>query len=84
MDLSGVQRDWLVFAREGTVGVGAVRRVAADRLVVYIEGYGDVAVTEEQVAAVHDAKVVLDLERMPEDVRRAIAHAHDREGDAQP
>ena len=84
MDLSRVRRDWLVFAREGAVGIGAVRRVEPGRLLVYVEGYGDVPVAEEQIAAIHDEKVVIDPERMPEDVRRAIAHAHDREGDAQP
>ena len=83
MPFSDVRRDWAVFAREGDVAIGAVRAVGPDRLTVYVEGFGDVSVAADQVAAVHDAKVVLYLERMPADVRAAIAHAHDREGDGQ-
>ena len=83
MPLSDVRRDWAVFAREGEVAIGAVRRVAPDHLVIYLEGFGDVSVAAAQVAAVHDAKVVIDPERMPQHVRAAIARAHDREGDGQ-
>ena len=65
MELTDVQRDWSVFAREGAVAIGAVRRVEADRLVVYVEGFGDVPVARDQIASVHDAKVVIDRPGCP-------------------
>lgn len=81
MRLGDVQRDWAVFAHEGEVALGAVRRVAPDHLLVYVEGYGDVAIAEDQIAAIHDEKVVIDPERLSPEVRAAMSHAHDREGD---
>ena len=74
-----IRRDWLVFDREGGVGIGAVRRVDADALLVYIEGYTEITVHADDIASAHDGKVVLDADRLPEEVREAIRHAHDRE-----
>lgn len=79
MKLSQIERDWQVFAKEGVVGIGAVRRVAEDHITIYIEGFGDVRVKPEQIASVHDSKVVLNPSKMSEDVRSAIEHAHDQE-----
>ncbi len=79
MDFAQIRQEWSVFAREGDVSVGAVRDVARDHLVVYIEGYGDQIVTRDQVASAHDGKVVLNPAALPEAVQAAIAHAHDAE-----
>ncbi|MEL7301479.1 MAG: hypothetical protein AAFM92_13940 [Pseudomonadota bacterium] len=79
MSLKEIAEDWQVFAREGTVGVGAVRKVHPARLVVYIEGYGEIDVTAAQIAAAHDGKVILALDEMEPAVQNAILHAHDRE-----
>ncbi len=79
MKLADIQKDWQVFAREGTRAVGAVRGVSAGRIDVYIEGYGDVVLGPEQVETVHDTKVVLAMAALSEELRAAIARAHDRE-----
>lgn len=71
--------DWPVFAHEGEVAVGAVRRVSRDHLVVYVENAGDVRIALDHVRSVHDAKVVIAMDRLPEDIRALIEHAHDGE-----
>ncbi|MEL6914711.1 MAG: hypothetical protein AAFP13_09420 [Pseudomonadota bacterium] len=79
MSLKEIAEDWQVFASEGTLGVGAVRNVHPDHLIVYIEGYGEVHVYADQIAAAHDGKVVLDVDTLTDAVQHAIRHAHDRE-----
>lgn len=79
MRFSKVQRDWEVFVEEGKPGIGAVRQVAADHILVYIEGFGDVRLREEQVISTHDGKVIIAINSLSEDVQAAIRHAHDRE-----
>ena len=51
----------------------------ADALVVHVENAGDSMVPLEAVRRVHDGKVILAAERLDDRLRRAIAHAHDRE-----
>jgi len=51
----------------------------ANEVIVYIEGTGDQRVPMSAVAAAHDGKVVLKLSDLPDDVRRAVMHAHDQE-----
>ena len=68
-----------VFAREDGPSFGAVRVVHAHELVVDIEGYGDVVIPAEAVAAVHPGKVVVNPVQLTTDLRRAIARAHDQE-----
>lgn len=69
----------LVFVREDGASVGAVRGVQPHMLIIDIEGLGDVSVPADQVAAVHEGKVVLAYERLHPDVRKAVVHAHDHE-----
>jgi hypothetical protein len=80
MSLSEIATEWEVFAKEGTVGVGAVRKVAPKALTVYIEAYGEVQVTADQIASAHDGKVILKVETFDERTQAAIRHAHDAEG----
>jgi len=68
-----------VFAQEGASAFGAVRLVHPRQLYVDIEGYGDIEVPAIAVRAVHHGKVIVDVASLPDDVRRAIARAHDRE-----
>ena len=68
-----------VYTAEGGDPCGAVREVRPSELVVDIEGHGDFVVEAAAVSAVHDAKVVLDVRALPEELRNAIAHAHDEE-----
>ena len=74
-----LEPDLEVFAREGEVGIGAVRRVLADHIEVHIENHGTVLLAPEHVQRVHDGKLVLALDRLPADVRAAVERAHDRE-----
>ncbi len=68
-----------VYAAEGGDPVGAVRRVHPHELVIYVEGTGDLTVPATAVAAVHDGKVVLDLEALAPELRRAVGAAHQGE-----
>lgn len=71
----------MVFAADGSVGIGSVREVrqTAAELVVYIENAGDFVVPLGDIKAVHSGKVVLDLERIEPSLRTAIDHVHDAE-----
>jgi hypothetical protein len=64
---------------EGGEGVGAVRRVKDDRIMIYVENAGDFIIPASIVVAVHDGKVRIDPATLPETIRVAIEHAHDAE-----
>ncbi|UQA55784.1 hypothetical protein [Polyangium aurulentum] len=69
-----------VFGREDGEVFGGVREVRRNELVIDIEGLGDIVVPAAAVTAAHDQKVILDVKQLPQEVRDAIAHAHDQEG----
>ncbi|MCC8627365.1 hypothetical protein [Xanthomonas vesicatoria] len=71
----------MVFLRDGEVGVGAVRDILNDgaELVINIENGGDFVLPASAVRDVHSGKVLLDVDRLPEDVRNALRHVHDSE-----
>lgn len=79
MKFEGITTEWEVFAREGTVGIGGVRRVNRSSLLVYFENFGEAEIGYDQISAVHDGKVVLDFEKLPSELKTAIEHAHDIE-----
>lgn len=68
-----------VYLEEGGEEVGAVREVHRDHLLVYIENAGDFRVEGDAIRSVHDGKVLLDASLLDENLRAAIAHAHDEE-----
>lgn len=69
-----------LFLEEGGEEIGAVRKVAPDHLVVYIEAAGDFVVPGAWVRAAHHGKVVLDASKVEDDTLLQAAHrAHDRE-----
>jgi hypothetical protein len=70
-----------LFFEEGGEEIGAVRKVAPDHLVVYIEAAGDFVVPGGWVRAAHDGKVVLDPDKVDDKFRSAAAGAHERETD---
>jgi hypothetical protein len=70
-----------VFLEEGGEEIGAVRVVARDHLVIYIEAAGDFTVTGPEIAAVHDGKVRLDRTKLPELLLAAAQAAHAQETD---
>jgi hypothetical protein len=75
-----IEPGYQVYAGEGVDAVGGVRQLRGRDLVIDIEGAGDFVIPRRVVAAVHDQKVILDMGQLDENVRRAIAHAHDLEG----
>lgn len=79
MSMGEIAAEWEVFAQDGAVGVGAVRKVHKDRLTVYLEGFGEIEITADQIDSAHDGKVVIDPGKLPDAARLAVAHAHDRE-----
>jgi hypothetical protein len=68
-----------VFVGSSDEEVGAVRQVAHDHLVVYIEGSGDFRVDGANVLSAHDGKVVLDPTKLDDKLAAAITHAHESE-----
>ncbi|MEI7037654.1 hypothetical protein [Fulvimonas yonginensis] len=76
-----IEPGYMVFVADGEVGVGAVREVRGDsrELVVNIENGGDFTLPAAAIRDVHEGKVILDVEHLPEAVRHALAHPHDAE-----
>ena len=68
-----------VYLEEGGEEVGAVREVHREYMLIYIENAGDFRVGPAAIRSVHDGKVLLELARLDETLRAAIAHAHDEE-----
>jgi hypothetical protein len=70
-----------VFAKDGGEEIGAVRDLCGERpeIVVYVENGGEFTVPAAAIKAVHYQKVILEPERLPEDLRVAIRRAHDAE-----
>lgn len=63
----------------GTEDIGAVRKVAPDHLVVYVEAAGDFTVPGPWVRAAHDGKVILDPMKCDSTFLAAARGAHERE-----
>lgn len=70
-----------VFLEEGGEEIGAVRVVAKDHVVIYIEGGGDFTLHGPEIAAVHDGKVRLDPSKLPPALLNAAQAAHAQETD---
>lgn len=81
-ELSVIEVGYDVFVHDGDVKIGAVREVHKHAIVVYVENSGDFSVTRQAVAEVVEGKVVLYCDKLEQDLKRAINHAHDAE-DAQ-
>lgn len=74
-----VEAGQMVFVADGGVGVGAVREVRGDGLVINIQNAGDVVIPHHAVAEVHSGKVMLDLERLDPSIVERLRHVHDAE-----
>jgi hypothetical protein len=68
-----------LFLEEGGEEIGAVREIAPDHLVVYVEAAGDFTVPGPWVRAAHDGKVVLDPTKCDSPFLAAAHGAHERE-----
>ena len=79
MALSDIRTEDEVFTAEGTRGIGAVRAVHPDHLLVNFEGYGDVELQADAIASAHDGKVIVKPDALPADLRDRLPHIHDGE-----
>jgi hypothetical protein len=70
-----------VYLDQNPEEVGAVREVARDHLIVYIENSGDVQIAGPAVKSVHDGKVILDPAKLERGVLASMRQAHVRETD---
>ena len=64
------------FAQGAEEEFGAVRQVRQSDLVIYIEDAGDTIVPLSAVTDVIEGKVIVDVQRLEDGVRRAIERAH--------
>ncbi|MEM8823440.1 MAG: hypothetical protein AAGF30_07515 [Pseudomonadota bacterium] len=79
MSLATIRVEDEVFVRDGETGVGAVREVRLETLLIYFEGYGDIVIGPENIASAHDGKVLLKPETLPDDLQARLDHIHDTE-----
>ncbi len=68
-----------VFLHDGDKAFGAVRRVHAHGITVYVENAGDFEVPQSAVKAVDAEKVTLDPARIDPKLAEAIRRAHSGE-----
>jgi hypothetical protein len=74
-----IERGFMVFLAEGQEGIGAVREVGPDHIVIYVENGGEFTVPLTAIRRVHDDKVILDARHVDKALVSAVGHAHDRE-----
>jgi hypothetical protein len=74
--LPPIEVGYQAFAKGSEEEFGAVRQVRPQDLVVYIEDAGDTIIPIAAVTDVIEGKVIVDIQRLDENVRRAIANAH--------
>jgi hypothetical protein len=77
-----IEVGYQAFVSDGGEVFGAVRQVAPHgrpELVIYVENAGDFVVPLDAVEAVHSQKVILTCDKLGQDLRQAIGHAHDAE-----
>ncbi len=67
------------YVADGDDPFGAVRDLAADGVVIYVENAGDFFVPADAIADVHSQKVIVRCDKLEAELRRAIGHAHDAE-----
>ena len=79
MALKDIRVEDELFLRDGRLGIGAVREVRADSLLVWLEGWGETTLEPRHIAAAHDGKVVLDPSELPSEMRDGLLRAHDGE-----
>jgi hypothetical protein len=74
-----IEEGFEVFIADGEKPFGAVRQVAPRgraELTVYVENAGDFTIALSAVTAVHAQKVIVDVTKLAQPLRAAIARAH--------
>jgi hypothetical protein len=74
-----IETGFMAFLAEGKEGIGGVRAVADDHIVVYIENGGEFKIPRSAIRKVHDDKVILDPHKLDKALLTALGHTHDRE-----
>ena len=77
-----IEPGWQVFLADGADAFGAVRKLGhgdGAHLLVHVEGTGDFVLSVDDIEAVHDQKVIIHWDGLPEVMKEAIRHATDRE-----
>ncbi len=74
-----IEKGYMAFIAEGREGIGAVREVARDHIVIYVENAGEFEVPRSAVRKVHDEKVILNPKALDKRLLEALGHAHDSE-----
>ncbi len=74
-----IEKGFMAFIAEGDEGIGAVREVWRDHIMVYVENSGEFRVPRAAVRKVHDEKVILDPKQLDKRLLDAVGHAHDNE-----
>jgi hypothetical protein len=77
-----IEVGYQVFPTDGEEDFGAVREVAPGgrpEILVDIENSGDHVIPLDAVTTVTEQKVIVDVRKLPEEIRKAIQHAHDAE-----
>jgi hypothetical protein len=74
-----IEIGFMAFVAEGADGIGAVRGVSPDAIVIYVENAGEFIVPMTAVRKVHDQKVLLNPRLLDKALLDAIGHVHDSE-----
>jgi hypothetical protein len=74
-----IETGFMAFLAEGKEGIGAVRGVGPDAIVLYVENAGEFIVPMNAVRKVHDQKVLLNPRLLDKALLDAVGHVHDRE-----
>jgi hypothetical protein len=74
-----IEQGYMAFLAEGKEGIGAVRGVSPDSIVIYVENAGEFIVPRSAVRKVHDKKVMLNPRALDKALLDALGHVHDRE-----
>jgi hypothetical protein len=74
-----IQIGYMAFVAEGSEGIGAVRGVTPDHVIIYVENAGEFIVPMAAVRKVHDQKVMLNPRLLDKALLGAIGHVHDSE-----
>jgi hypothetical protein len=73
--MQDIQEEFDVFAHDGDMAFGAVRRVTEDAIEIYVENAGDFTIPRAAIREVHDGKVVVDSGQLEPRLQDAIRRA---------
>lgn len=79
MTSEAIEEGFDVFVHDGEKAFGAVRKVSAHDITVYIENGGDFVVPRDAIKDVYSEKVVLNPAKLDSRLKDAINRAHSGE-----